>query len=183
MAKKKTKKKTKTNTKKPTAAKASSKATGIKAGKKPAGKPAGKPTRKNARKAALSPAPKKVSTGKGATPAELGRTLVDHFNAMAPDAELWKKHFHPRFVSIEGHGQAWSGRKAVEAKGRAWTDAHTVYSARATGPFVGATGFSVLFDMDVEGKDGSMPRTRMNEVGVYTVKNGKVVQEEFMYGP
>jgi hypothetical protein len=99
----------------------------------------------------------------------------------APDTELWKQHFHPKFVSIEGTGEAWSGRKAVDAKCQAWMNAHTVHSCKATGPFVGATGFSVLYDMDVEAKDGSMPRMQMREVGVYTVKNGKVVQEEFMY--
>lgn len=142
-----------------------------------------KTAKKTARKAAgRASGPKKVSSGRGATPGEIGRALVEHFNAMQPDTELWKRHFHPRFVSIEGSGESWAGVKAIGAKCRAWMDAHVVHSARATGPFVGATGFAVEFEMDVESKDGSMPRTRFREIGVYTVKNGKVVQEEFMYG-
>jgi hypothetical protein len=154
------------------------------AGKKSAAKAAKKTAKKTTKKKPDLLAPTKVATGKGATPAELGRILVDHVNAMAaPDTELWKQHFHPRFVSIEGTGEAWSGRKAVDAKCQAWMNAHTVHACKATGPFVGATGFSVLYDMDVESKDGTMPRTQMREVGVYTVKKGRVVQEEFMYAP
>lgn len=174
--------------------------------KKPTGKPAKKSAKKSAKKTAAKAAPKAfkqagkkagkkpakkadplaptmIKTGKGATPAELGKAVVEHVNAMAaPDTELWKRHFHPGFVSIEGTGEAWSGRKAVDAKCQAWMNAHTVHSCKASGPFVGATGFSVLYDMDVESKDSTMPRMKMREVGVYTVKKGKVVQEEFMYG-
>ncbi|MCC5824396.1 MAG: nuclear transport factor 2 family protein [Phycisphaerales bacterium] len=154
-----------------------------KAGKKPGKKAARKTTKKSARKpAAQLLKPKRVTSGRGRTPAELGKIVVDHVNAMAvSDMELWRNYFHPKFISIEGDGQAWSGRKAVDAKCRAWMDAHTVYACRATGPFAGATGFSVVYDMEIEAKDGSFPRMQMREVGVYTVKNGKIVQEEFMY--
>jgi hypothetical protein len=185
MAKKTNKKPSKAAMKK--APKKSAKKAAAKGAKKPAkasAKSGSKPAKKPAKKKPDLLAPTRVSTGKGHTPAELGRILVDHVNAMAaPDTELWKQHFHPKFVSIEGTGEAWTGRKAVDAKCRAWMDAHTVHACKATGPFVGGTGFSVLYDMDVEAKDGSMPRTQMREVGVYTVKKGKVVQEEFMYAP
>ena len=51
----------------------------------------------------------------------------------------------------------------------------------AEGPFVGATGFAVKFRMDI--KDNSTGRrTLMEEIGVYTVLKGKIIQEEFMYG-
>lgn len=185
MAKKTNKKTSKAAMKK--APKKSAKKAAAKGAKKPAkasAKSGSKAAKKPAKKKPDLLAPTRVSTGKGHTPAELGRILVDHVNAMAaPDTELWKQHFHPKFVSIEGTGEAWTGRKAVDAKCRAWMDAHTVHACKATGPFVGGTGFSVLYDMDVEAKDGSMPRTQMREVGVYTVKKGKVVQEEFMYAP
>jgi hypothetical protein len=178
MAKKTAKKTTKKATKK-AAAKAAPKGA-----KKPSAKKAAKKPAKKAAKKGNPLAPKAIKTGKGPTPAELGKIVVDHVNAMAaPDTELWKKHFHPGFVSIEGSGQAWSGRKAVDAKCQEWMNAHTVHSCKASGPFVGATGFTVLYDMDIEAKDGSMPRMHMKETGVYTVKNGKIIQEEFMYAP
>jgi hypothetical protein len=175
-------------------AKKAAKKTAKKAAKKTAAKAAPKGAKKAAKKSAAKKpakkgkkgnpmAPKMVKSGKGATTGELGKAVMAHVTAMsAPDTELWKQHFHPKFVSIEGTGESWAGRKAVEAKCQAWMNSHTVHSFKATGPFVGATGFSVVYDMDVEAKDGSMPRMQMKEVGVYTVKNGKIVQEEFMYG-
>jgi hypothetical protein len=166
------------------AAKKTAKKAAKKAAPKGAKKPAAKKTaKKKAGKKGSPLAPKMVKSGKGATPAELGKAVVAHVTAMAaPDTELWKQHFHPKFVSIEGSGESWSGRKAVDAKCQAWMNANTVHSCKASGPFVGATGFSVVYDMDVEPKDGSRPRGNFKEVGVYTVKNGKIVQEEFMYG-
>lgn len=190
MAKKKSKDSSKKASKDPN--QKPSKKSGKKSDKKPTKKSAAKGAKKSAKKSGGKAGKKKadrllparVTTGKGATPAELGRIVVEHVNAMAaPDTELWKRHFHPKFVSIEGTGEAWTGRKAVDAKCQAWMNAHTVHSCKATGPFVGATGFSVMYDMDVESKDGTLPRMQMREVGVYTVRKGRIVQEEFMYAP
>jgi hypothetical protein len=124
--------------------------------------------------------PKAVSSGRGASPADIGRDLVAMFNAQVPEREIWDKHFSQALVSIEGNGMAWSGLKAVAAKGAEWLAQHTIHGASAEGPFVGATGFAVKFRMDVEVK-ATGQRIQMDEIGVYTVKNGKVVQEEFMY--
>lgn len=124
--------------------------------------------------------PKAISSGRGATPAEIGRDLVAMFNAHTPEREIWAKHFSQGLVSIEGNGMAWSGLKATEAKGAEWLAQHTIHGASAEGPYVGATGFSVKFRMDLEIK-ATGQRITMEEVGVYTVKNGKVIQEEFMY--
>ena len=69
----------------------------------------------------------------------------------------------------------------LEAKAHEWLATHTVHSASAEGPYLGSTGFSIKFKMDVEDKTNGQ-RVVMEEVGVYTVQNGKVVCEEFMYG-
>jgi hypothetical protein len=52
----------------------------------------------------------------------------------------------------------------------------------ATGPFCGnrENQFVVQFVLDVTPK-ATGERMRMNEVGLYTVSNGKVAQEEFLY--
>ena len=174
MAKKTTKK---TSAKK-TAKKADAKAAKSKSAKKAAKKSGGKKGKKGDK----SMAPKAVKTGKGATPGEIGAAVVAHINSGAKDdMPLWKQHFHKKLVSIEGQGMAWTGLKAVKAKCDAWAAEHTIHSAKASGPFVGATGFSVLYDMDVEAKSTGQ-RFKMQEVGVYTVRNGKVITEEFMYG-
>jgi hypothetical protein len=123
--------------------------------------------------------PKRVTTGPGASAEEIGKQLVADFNKghYEINARLWS----PRLVCIEGGGMAWHGMKNVEAKNKFWNAANIVHGASAEGPFVGSTGFAVKFRMDVEDKSSGR-RTIMEEVGVYTVKNGKIVQEEFMYG-
>jgi hypothetical protein len=48
-----------------------------------------------------------------------------------------------------------------------------------SGPFVAHDRFVVQYDVDVTDK-ASKKRMQMSEVGVYTVKNGKIVREEFL---
>ncbi len=57
---------------------------------------------------------------------------------------------------------------------------NVIHGASTEGPFVVSTGFAVRFRMDVETKSTGQRRV-MDEVGVYTVEDGKIVCEEFMY--
>lgn len=138
------------------------------------------PARKARKKA--SRGPKAVTTGKGPNAADIGRLFVELFNGHAPDAHIWDRLFHPAFESIEGHGVnlCYSGRKAAEQKAREFLERNIVHGASAEGPFVGSTGFSVKFRVDLEEKP-SGKRQVMEDIAVYTVRNGKVVREEFMY--
>ncbi len=138
---------------------------------------------KRAAKAAAPKGPTPVKIGRGPTPRQIGQAVVEHFNRGGADRELWDKYWHPGAESIEGEGMAmsWRGRKAIQAKGEWWSANNTVHSARAEGPFVGATGFSIRFRMDTQDKSTGK-RTNHDEIGVYTIQNGKVVREEFMYG-
>lgn len=124
-----------------------------------------------------------ISTGGGASAAEIGAAVVAHLNSGAhDDTPLWNRHWSKDFASIEGMGVnlAWYGREAVREKCQSWMDEHIVHGCRAEGPFVGSTGFCVHITMDVEERKTGNRRT-MREVGVYTVQDGKVVREEFMY--
>lgn len=160
-------------------------------GSKPASKGASKPAMKSKKAPAKKAAPKKstttrspsgpvvIKTGSGMSPHEIGSKLVADFNSGKFHMnEMWS----PAIISIEGMGvsQAWHGRKAVDAKNEWWASDHIMHGASAEGPFVGATGFAVKFVVDLETKSTGKRET-MTEVGVYTVKNGKIVQEEFMY--
>jgi len=168
MAKKKTSKGNKTNK----AAKKASKPVRSAPKKKPAA-----PKKSSAKRDSLAPVT--IKTGPGMTPMEIGSKLVADFNAGKMNLnDMWS----PAIVSIEGVGvsQSWHGRKAVDAKNAWWASEHVVHGASAEGPFVGATGFGVKFVIDVETKS-TAKRELMTEIGVYTVKNGKIVQEEFMY--
>ena len=138
---------------------------------------------KKAAKSAKKLAPKMVKLGKGPTPFDIGMAVVKGFNAGTPEAELWKAHWSKKACSIEGHGvnMMWDGLKAIAAKNEEWMRTHKIHGAKAEGPFVGATGFAIRFNMDVEDTNTGK-RENMSEVGVYTIKGGKIVQEEFMYG-
>lgn len=173
---------------KKTASKASTGAAKKAPAQKPQKKAAKKPTKKApAKKQAKTPkedplAPVSVSTGKGLTPVEIGTQLVAMFNEgklSEIEEAFWDKK---DIVSIEGLGVslAWVGLKAVRAKNEGWMADNVIHGASAEGPFVGSTGFAVRFKMDVETKSTGQ-RKVMDEIGVYTIANGKIIEEEFMY--
>ena len=123
--------------------------------------------------------PKKVSTGSGPTAEQIGKQLVENYNKgkWQINTKLWS----PKLIGIEGGGLAWHGIKNVEAKNKFWSKGNTPLGGVADGPYLGSTGFAVKFRMDIK-DNASGKRTIMEEIGVYTVKNGKIIQEEFMYG-
>ena len=60
-----------------------------------------------------------------------------------------------------------------------WLEKMQIHSFTVGEPFVAPDRFVVQYDADVTDKD-SNNRFQMSEVGVYTVKNGKIVREEFL---
>ena len=148
--------------------------------KKNKSNPVKKPAAKKNAAPKAAPTTTMIKTGKGPGPREVGEKLVALANAgkfREVEEQLWS----PNIVSIEGFGQAFHGRKAVEAKNRGWYEQNEVAGFAAEGPFVGATGFAIKMKIQVREK-ATGKITDMNEIGVYTVLNGKIVQEEFMYG-
>jgi hypothetical protein len=141
-------------------------------------KPAGK---KSAAAAPSAAGPRAVQTGKGATALEVGKSLIDLVRAGRGD-DVEKKWWAPTVVSVEGMGVSmeWRGQKSARQKNATWEADHVVHGIEVEGPFVGATGFAVRFKIDVETKS-TKQREKMEEVGVYTVTDGKIVREEFMY--
>lgn len=99
------------------------------------------------------------------------------------DSKLWDKHYADGWTSIEGDGKVYKGRDEVSEKYRQWEGTVTCHGCEVEGPFVGKDSFSVIFEIDMEPKDGSFPRMKMKEVANYTVKDGKIVKEEFCYMP
>jgi ketosteroid isomerase-like protein len=94
-----------------------------------------------------------------------------------------KQFNHPDIVSLEAMGgpmERVMGVAAVEAKSKWWNENHTVHTASADGPFINGDKFMVLFDMDITTKATGV-REEMSEIGLYTVKDGKIVEEQFFY--
>ena len=71
------------------------------------------------------------------------------------------------------------GIDQVRGKTDWWLENMQVHSFEANGPFVAHDRFVVQYDADVTDKN-SKKRMQLSEVGVYTVKNGKIVREEFL---
>ena len=96
--------------------------------------------------------------------------------------------YSPNIVSIEAcSGPSMPARveglAAVKAKGDWWTANHEIHSGKTEGPWPHGDRFIVHFTFDVTPKAGPMAGKRMtiDEAGLYTVKDGKIVQEEFFY--
>lgn len=88
-------------------------------------------------------------------------------------------------VSVEagappGQERTARGLEAIRGKSKWWRENHEVHSAAVDGPYPHDDRFAVRFTYDVTFKPQSK-RFTMNEVGLFTIKDGKIVKEEFFY--
>lgn len=120
---------------------------------------------------------KKLSSGKGPTPLEIGQSLVALFNAGKSD-EAESTWYHRKIDSIEDDGSVFEGWKGVQEKGKWWKENFTVLSMKASGPYVCSTGFTVIYSGRLRMPDGT--EVNAHECGVYTVEDGRIVREQFM---
>ena len=114
---------------------------------------------------------------------EVATKLVEHCRSgewMKAVDDLYSKDIvsvEPR--AMEGMPAEMRGIDQVRGKTEWWEKSMEVHSAKVTGPFVARDTFVVQFDVDVTDKT-SKKRMQMSEVGIYTVKDGKVAREEFL---
>lgn len=71
------------------------------------------------------------------------------------------------------------GIAGVRAKGEWWGANHEVHSTVIEGPYINGDQFTVRFKMDLTPKGGE--RHTMDEIGLYTIRNGKIAEERFFY--
>lgn len=94
--------------------------------------------------------------------------------------------YAPNIVSIEPEGapnQIVEGLEAIIAKGKQFDSRiEKVNSSFISDPVVAENFFSCSMLMNVNMKGVPVP-VDMHEVCVYTVNNGKIVQEQFFYTP
>ncbi len=72
------------------------------------------------------------------------------------------------------------GIDAIRAKSAWWVANHDVHSASVTGPWPHDDRFIVGFQYDITHKPSGQ-RVKMDEVGLFEVKDGKIVREEYFY--
>ena len=73
-----------------------------------------------------------------------------------------------------------SGIAAIRAKGEWWMNNHEVHSGEVFGPYPNGDRFMVRFVFDLTNKPSNR-RMNMDEIGLFTVENGKIIREEFFY--
>jgi ketosteroid isomerase-like protein len=86
-------------------------------------------------------------------------------------------------VSIEpmdGPMARLEGREAVLGKHAWWDGAFEVHGGSVEGPFVHGDQFALRFALDATDRKSGV-RESMREIGLYTVRAGKVVEERFFY--
>ncbi len=99
--------------------------------------------------------------------------------------EAIEKFYSADVVSVEacampGMDQTQKGIDAVKGKNKWWVDNHEVHGGEVLGPFPNENRFIVFFKFDVTPKQTGT-RMTMEEMGLYTVENEKIVREEFFY--
>ncbi|WII71231.1 nuclear transport factor 2 family protein [Bdellovibrio sp. 22V] len=118
------------------------------------------------------------------TSLEVGKKLVE-FCKQGKNLDAVEKLYSPDIVSIEAMSmpnfpsQA-KGIDEIRKKNQWWLDHHQINSVEAHGPFPLGDRFVVHFKYDTVNKD-TQQREQGEEVGLYTVRDGKIVKEEFFY--
>jgi ketosteroid isomerase-like protein len=114
------------------------------------------------------------------------RAIADDVVALANAGQfdaIGEKYWDEDVVSIEsgdGPMAVTDGIEAVRGKSEWWNSAHEIHSASAQGPWVNGDQFTVRFTMDVTVKD-SGTRMQMDEIALYTIDDGKIIEERFFY--
>jgi len=113
---------------------------------------------------------------------EIANNLVNWCNSGQED-KCYQELYSPNVVSVEsgsGEHQTANGLEEVTKKVEWWYDNFEVHSSKASHPTVADNWFSVRHEMDITHK-ASGHRSQMAEIGVYQVKDGKIVKEQFFY--
>ena len=118
---------------------------------------------------------------------EVGKKLVE-LCRKGKHMEAINTLYGPKIVSIEAQSSPamparMEGIDAIRGKAEWWEKNHEVHSGNAEGPWPHGDRFIVHFTYDVTAKAGPMAgkRMKLDEAALYTVKDGKVVHEEFFY--
>jgi ketosteroid isomerase-like protein len=119
------------------------------------------------------------------TTLEVGKKLVELCKQGKND-EAMETLYAPDIVSVEagappGDSPERRGLAAVREKSVWWNANHVIHSATTQGPYPNGDRFAVHFTYDVTAKHLGNARVTMDEVALYTVKDGKIVREEFFY--
>lgn len=116
------------------------------------------------------------------TTAELAKAFTDLLRQGDHEgaAEKYNADDIVSYEAMDGPMAVCKGKDAVKQKGDWWGENHEVHGGSVEGPFFNGDQFAVRFKLDVTPK-ATGERVVLDEVGIYTVKDGKIVEERFYY--
>jgi ketosteroid isomerase-like protein len=126
-----------------------------------------------------------MSTATSSTTSAVAEELVSFCKA-GRNMDAINTLYSSDIVSVESMGnetmpREMKGLDAVRGKAQWWGENNEVHAARVDGPFLGDDDkFAVYYNYDVTFKPTGK-RNNMEEMALYTVKDGKVVREQFFY--
>ena len=115
------------------------------------------------------------------------REVAEAFAALCRDGEgraAAERFWAEDVVSLEamdGPMARLAGKAAVFEKHDWWESAMEFHGGDVEGPYVHGDQFALRFTMDVTNRETG-ERSRSAEIGLYTVKDGRIVEERFFYG-
>jgi len=97
--------------------------------------------------------------------------------------KIYSELYSPNATSEETPGSDWgkaNGMKEIEEKGKKWNETiEQMHGGIMDKPIVAGDYFTCRMTMDFTPKSGE--RQNMEELGLYKVKDGKIVSEQFFY--
>lgn len=114
----------------------------------------------------------------------VGKKLVDYCRKQQNDKAV-DELYSPDIVSIEAQAMGnmpleVHGLEAIHKKNEEWVKSMDVHSVEVNGPYPNGDTFAIMYKFDATNKkDGK--RMKGEEICLYTVKDGKIVKEEFFY--
>jgi len=105
--------------------------------------------------------------------------------AQGKNFDVMRTMYAPDIISIEADGKETAGQEAVIKKSERWAEVNIFHGEKVRGPFFSggtdsAGEFAVYFTLDITRKSSGQ-RLTLEEVGLYTVKNDRIVREQFFY--
>ena len=97
--------------------------------------------------------------------------------------KIYSELYSQDATSEESPGSDWKkahGMKEIHEKGKLWNDTvKEMHGGTTAAPIIAGSYFTCYMTMDFTDKQGK--RINMEELGVYRVKDGKIVSEQLFY--
>lgn len=116
------------------------------------------------------------------TAKEIAQSFYTYMQQGAFD-KIYNELYSQAATSEEPPGSDWTkanGMKEIHEKGKKWNElVDAMHGGTTAAPVVAGNYFTCYMTMDYTRKDGQ--RIYMEEIGLYHVKDGKIVSEQFFY--